>query len=257
MNAQGIPVFYGGFDPDTCVAEVRPPVGSHVVVGKFELLRPVRLLDFDALAEVYVPGSRFDPEHRERQGRGAFLEHLVREVSMPIMPGDEAFEYLPTQVVAEFLASRTPPLDGIVFRSTQTGRVGRNVVLFNHACAVQRSDLPDGTEVEVFIPLAHVDEAEDPLGFIAVWERVPPESVDESESRASTRSALFEAAASSAPHLDDPTREASSDPTSDQEPTLRLDEGSVAARKIRAVKYDDISSEVIRTRETKGNGVPF
>ena len=62
MNAQGIPVFYGAFDPDTCVAEVRAPVGSHVVVARFELLRPVRLLDFDALSEVYVPGSHFDPE---------------------------------------------------------------------------------------------------------------------------------------------------------------------------------------------------
>ena len=31
MSAQGIPVFYGAFDEATCVAEVRPTVGSHVV----------------------------------------------------------------------------------------------------------------------------------------------------------------------------------------------------------------------------------
>ena len=258
MNAQGIPVFYGAFDAHTCVAEVRPPVGSHVVVAQFELLRPVRLLDFDALAEVYVPGSHFDPEHRERQGRGAFLEHLVREVSMPIMPQDEAFEYLPTQVVAEFLASRTPPLDGIVFRSTQTGRAGRNVVLFNHACGVERIDLPDGTEVDVFVPRAHADEEDDNLGSIGVWESVPPvPSGDETASPARTRFASPASAASSLFQWNAPERGVSDDPASDEEPTLRLDEGSLVARKIRAVQYDYSSSKVIRTRQTKGDEFPF
>ena len=109
-------------DEHTCAAEARAPVGSDVVVAKFELLRPVRLLDFDALAEVYDEGSHFDPEYCVRRGRWAFLRQLVREVSMPVMPQDEAFEYLPTQAVAEYLAQKaSPPVDGIVFRSTQTG----------------------------------------------------------------------------------------------------------------------------------------
>lgn len=49
MNAAGISVFYGALDIDTCVTEIRPPVGSSVVVGRFEIIRPVRLLDMDAL----------------------------------------------------------------------------------------------------------------------------------------------------------------------------------------------------------------
>ena len=258
MNAQGIPVFYGGFDADTCVAEVRAPVGSHVMVAQFELLRPVRLLDFDALAEVYVPGSHFDPDYRERQGRGAFLEHLVREVSMPIMPQDEAFEYLPTQVVAEFLASRTPPLDGIVFRSTQTGRAGRNIVLFNHACGVERSDLPDGTEVEVFVPRAHADEDDDDLGSISVRESISPESAgDETVSPARTSSASPMSAALSVFQWDDPERGAPDDAPSDEEPTLRLDDDSVAVWKIRGVQYQYSCRKVRRTRQTKGDDVEF
>ncbi len=52
MNAKGISVFYGALDKSTCVSEVRPPVGSHVVLGKFQLLRPVRLLDLGALSRV-------------------------------------------------------------------------------------------------------------------------------------------------------------------------------------------------------------
>ena len=41
MNPQGISVFYGAMDKHTCMAEVRAPVGSGVVVGKFELLRTI------------------------------------------------------------------------------------------------------------------------------------------------------------------------------------------------------------------------
>ena len=33
MNAKGISVFYGAMEKSTCVSEVRPPVGSYVVLG--------------------------------------------------------------------------------------------------------------------------------------------------------------------------------------------------------------------------------
>src|SRR3954470_5589142 len=49
MNARGISVFYGALEAATAVAEVRPPVGSKVLVVRFEILRPVRLLDVEAL----------------------------------------------------------------------------------------------------------------------------------------------------------------------------------------------------------------
>ena len=122
MNAPGIPVFYGAFDKNTCVAEVRALVGGKVVVSKFELLRNIRLLDFDALSEVDDGGSYLDPGYAERRGRAAFFKWLVGEISRPVMPQDEVFEHIPTQAMAEYLASKaSPPLDGIIFRSSQTG----------------------------------------------------------------------------------------------------------------------------------------
>ena len=258
MNAQGIPVFYGAFDADTCVAEVRAPVGSHVVVAKFELLRPVRLLDFDALSEVYVPRSHFDPDYREQQGRAAFLAHLVREIGMPIMPQDEALEYLPTQAVAEFLANRTTPrFDGIVFRSTQTGQAGRNVVLFNHACGLVRSPLPDGAEVEVYVPSTR-EEDENVLGFVTIWESLPPEpAVDEKLSPERTGSRYFMPTALSVMSWDDPEWGLSDDPASDGEPALRLDDDSLVVREIRGVQYQSNSRKVLRSRKPKRRGVEF
>ncbi len=44
MNAGGISLFYGAVDDATCIAEVRAPVGSYVVLGRFEILKPLRLL---------------------------------------------------------------------------------------------------------------------------------------------------------------------------------------------------------------------
>lgn len=65
MNARGIGVFYGATHADRAIAETRPPVGSHVVVGRFEIVRPLKLLDVEALQAIYVKGSIFDPSHLE------------------------------------------------------------------------------------------------------------------------------------------------------------------------------------------------
>ncbi|MDP2620585.1 MAG: RES family NAD+ phosphorylase, partial [Hyphomicrobiales bacterium] len=173
MNAAGISVFYGAQDLDTCVAEVRAPVGSSVILGRFEFVRPVRLLDLDALAEIYVKASHFDPDFRELRGRAAFLSHLARTISRPVMPSDETFEYLPTQVVSEYLATRgKPPVDGMLFRSSQTGGKGRNLVMFNHASVAEQDDIPPNTEIDVYMDSGPPD---DPDTSITVFENLPPE----------------------------------------------------------------------------------
>ena len=178
MNPQGISVFYGAMDKHTCMSEVRAPVGSSVVVGKFELLTTIRLLDLDALAGVYAGGSIFDPDYIERKGRAAFFRHLVSEISRPVMPQDEGLEYLSTQAVAEYLAQKTNPrIDGIIFRSSQTGGEGRNLVLFNHACVVEPYTLPEGSSSEVSLPLNILDEP-DIFDDIVVYETVPSNPIE-------------------------------------------------------------------------------
>ena len=169
MNAQGISVFYGATEESTCLSELRPLVGSRVVIGKFELLRTVRLLDLGALAEVYVGTSYFAPDYSVQKGRAAFLRHLVREISQPVLPQDEANEYLPTQVVAEYLAHKSnPSFDGILYPSSQTEGVGKNVVLFNQACGVEPYNLPEGSSVDVRVSSRPLSESEDVLDR-AVW----------------------------------------------------------------------------------------
>ena len=141
MNAEGIPVFYGALEEETCVSEVRAPVGGFVVLVKFDLLRPIRVLDLNALSIVYSDFSHFDPKYIEKRSRERFLKELVGEMSRPVMPHEEAREYIATQIVSEYLANRVEPrLHGIIFSSAQTGKGGRNVVLFNGARSVEADE---------------------------------------------------------------------------------------------------------------------
>ena len=148
MNAQGIAVFYCATNPLVAIAEVRPPVGSQVIVAQFSISRRLRLLDLTAVEAARDGGSIFDPTLKRRLERAAFLRTLGARMARPVMPDDEAFEYLPTQAVADFLGTMNEPrLDGIIFPSAQTGE-GCNVVLFHHAARVDALNLAPGTTIE-------------------------------------------------------------------------------------------------------------
>ena len=190
MNAEGISVFYGATDANTCIAEIRAPVGSSVVIGRFSPLRELRLLDLTRLKSVFVKGSLFDPVHTESLLRVDFLKRLVEELSQPVMPGAESRDYLPTQVVAEYLGSHPDmALDGVMFASSQAPnmentdmdateeqQVGKNVVLFSHACRLEHYALPAGTKVEVHRGWM---DPNDPDCSITVWEHVPNDARQE------------------------------------------------------------------------------
>lgn len=171
MNAHGISVFYGATDPVTAIAEVRPPVGSQVAVARFGIIRPLRLLDLTALREVTEPGSYFDPEWTARLERAKFLRSLSQRIARPVMPDDEALEYLSTQAIADFLATENEPLlDGIVFPSVQTTGDSLNVVLFHKAARVESMDITEGTELDA--DKSKMSDDQDDFEY-TVWENVP------------------------------------------------------------------------------------
>ena len=241
MNAKGISVFYGAFEKATCVAEIRPPVGSYVVMGKFEFVRDLRLLDLGLLADVGDWVSHFDPDYIELKGRAAFLRFLVEEISHPVMPGDEGSDYLPTQAVAEYLANRVePPLDGIIFRSTQTGSTGRNLVLFNHASLVDLNENDQEASKEVIdigLPRRAFDEDD---STIFIWERdVSTSSGDSTPGGESTVETLPTLGSASIT----PEGPAVGGPAT---PTLKLNVESVGVSCISAVNYSEVSYDIIR-----------
>lgn len=147
MSAKGISVFYGASSPDTAISEIRPPVGSNVISARFNLIRPLMLLNLPALAYLRPQGSMFDPAFIKMCQQIAFLSRLTGRIVTPVMPGDEDFDYLPTQVIAEYLADPTGlNLDGILYPSVQqSGEYSPehyNVVLFHKASRVNYMTLP-------------------------------------------------------------------------------------------------------------------
>ncbi|WP_052750594.1 RES family NAD+ phosphorylase [Acinetobacter sp. AG1] len=129
MNAKGISNFYGAFDADTCIAEMRPSIGSYIVVGEFETTRELKILNFEYLENSYGLISYFASDYQDQSAHRRFLKKLHKLISSPIVNGHED-EYLITQVLAEYLAYMHPEnFDGISFKSTQS-EIGTNIVLF-------------------------------------------------------------------------------------------------------------------------------
>ncbi|WP_406569447.1 RES family NAD+ phosphorylase [Aeromonas media] len=150
MNANGIPVFYGSTSPTIAIAEVRPAVGSYVVVAQFRSVKTLRILDISALDKLTsYDGSLFDPVTVEKMAISSFLRRLSRKLTIPISGVRTDHEYLITQAVSEYLSvSETYALDGIRFRTTQqpqdTGLDANdyNIVLFSKSSSVYNATNP-------------------------------------------------------------------------------------------------------------------
>jgi hypothetical protein len=137
MNPAGVSVFYGSFEINTCISEIRLPVGGVAATGCFKLIKTVNVLDLTIFDEGPQHISYFDLDRYEKISQMLWLETFHKEISKPVLPQDEAFNYIPTQIVSEFLAREfSPQLDGIIYSSALTNK-GRNIVLFNHASAIQ------------------------------------------------------------------------------------------------------------------------
>ena len=253
MNARGIAVFYGANDPTVALAEVRPPVGSKVLVGRFDLIRPLQLLNLKALQEIGLLGSIFDPTYIQRLERAAFLASLSKRITIPVMPSDEPFEYLATQAIADFLATEaTPPLDGILFPSVQSGADKKpvnvtkdaqgkytfvqdeiyNVVLFHKAARVQESDLPK--DAKLAAQIYHSTE-EGPEIDYTVWEEVPPPA----KATPKTSNSDWDPVWSTAQNIHKADL---------RDPALKLDTDSLAVHHIKGVVFETERHEVTRKR---------
>lgn len=245
MNARGISVFYGADSQQTALAEVRPPVGSRVLVAKFNVVRSVRLLDLQALADIRMSGSLFDPTFAPKVERAKFLEYLLRRITMPVMPSQEGLDYLATQAVADFLASRESPLlDGILYPSVQVAGPVRNVVLFQKSSRTARIELPKGTTMMSSVGEQHEEGWET---YYHVIEEEPP---------ATATTPADQSNATSLPSYLDLAIE--SDDADGRDVTLAVDLDSVEVREVNAVAFSTSDHKVSRSRwPADRNSMPF
>ena len=122
MSPAGVSMFYAGEGEETAIRETADGPGPFVL-GIFETKRPAVILDLTKIPPVpsifeEIPETM---EFRPRQVLG-FLNHVVDEMSRPIERDDRVhIEYVPTQVVTEFIRSQVlfggTPIDGIKYPS--------------------------------------------------------------------------------------------------------------------------------------------
>jgi hypothetical protein len=155
MNPAGISTFYGAFDLETCIAELRPTVGSCVTGAKFAITEPLWVLDTTRFKAPPRERNIFARDYIHRAAQWRFMRRFMHEIGQPILPTDEHLDYIPTQVVAEYLlhhhefsfAGKSGKIEAIIYRSAQNPK-GKNIAILGNAARVGVLD-EDKRKVEV------------------------------------------------------------------------------------------------------------
>lgn len=145
MNPSGIGCLYAAYDLATCIAELRPAVGSTIVGARFELTRPIYVLDTTRFEAPMKPLSVFTKDYMTRVEQWGFMRRFRLEIAKPVSRNDEHLDYIPTQAVAEYFlhhynfkrSGKPAKIEAIIFQSAQVP-LGRNIVLLGDAAQVQR-----------------------------------------------------------------------------------------------------------------------
>lgn len=133
MNPAGIPYFYAAFDVPTALAEIGlAPDGRLPAAAIFHNSRPLRVVDFSELPAI---PSVFATDQRAERITARFLRGFVGAITRRVeKDGREHIDYVPSQIVCEYLAQAYSPeageaIDGIVFPSAVHDG-GKNLVVF-------------------------------------------------------------------------------------------------------------------------------
>ena len=134
MSPAGVPMFYGALDKKTAVAETLTKPGRHAI-ARFITTRSIELLDLRNRPYVSI----FDLQKGHLTEWCQFMKDFIADFQKPVAhDGKEHFEYVPTQVVTEYLRSAfsaAESLDGVIYSSVKN-KGGQCVVLFADRNAV-------------------------------------------------------------------------------------------------------------------------
>ena len=148
MSPAGIPLFYGALSEETAAKEV--DIGDdcpYMTLAAFETVKDMKVIDLTSLPEI---PSMFDSDLGHMRREIGFLHEFVAELSKPINSGDTQIEYVPTQIVTEFLlhvfrAGEDSPALGLIYRSSVADGECIALNIPNHRCLDAR-DLDGSSE---------------------------------------------------------------------------------------------------------------
>jgi hypothetical protein len=134
MNPAGIAYLYTAFDPETAAKEVGATRrgGGIPFLARFELTQDVVVFDLTAFPP---EPSIFDIDNKPHREARKFIESFSRSISAPVSKdGSEHIDYVPSQVVCEYLAQafelRPGTILGGLIYASAVRQGGKNLVLF-------------------------------------------------------------------------------------------------------------------------------
>ena len=139
MNPAGISMFYCSRNKDLTLKEVvdfkdaQRPYYTTVIFRNNEKLR---LVDLSFLPEL---GSVFDETTNRERETLTFLKDFIDDISKPIDYNDSIIEYIPTQIVTEYIRFN-PKLnvDGIIYPSSKDSSEYNIVIFYNHEESLEK-----------------------------------------------------------------------------------------------------------------------
>jgi hypothetical protein len=130
----GISYGYFSFDKKTALSEIRAEIGQEIAMGEFTLENDLKLIDF---TKKYIFTSYLSKQNTNPFNENfnillrdiSSLYSFISDISKPILANDTLLEYVPTQIMSEYIWSLG--YDGFIFDSSQQEN-GENIILFDY-----------------------------------------------------------------------------------------------------------------------------
>lgn len=128
-NPLGIPYLYLCEDIETTYYEVRAVYLDRLAVGKFRVLKNLKIVDFHFNLNLYIAYTDEELSLEDMVARKKTVEAISADLSRPLRRYDSELEYVPTQLICEY-CKRMTEADGICFESS-LHKGHSNYVLFD------------------------------------------------------------------------------------------------------------------------------
>jgi hypothetical protein len=137
VNPYNVNALYMANKIEVAVAEVRPSLYEPATVATLKTNQDLRLVDFTKdRPDFYWYFFGFTPKNKEEAESFTWVE-INGYFSKPLSPNEARLNYIPTQIISEFLKSKG--YDGVVYQSQfeisdspqQEGSLNENIALFD------------------------------------------------------------------------------------------------------------------------------
>ena len=132
MNPQHIPVFYGAFSSNVAICELQPFIRERIALGKFSVTKEIKVFDFTVYDKIF--DDKYSKHPFFQDTRYDVFSYMQHEISKPICAKDRSLEYLPTQIISEYIKEHFK-VDAIIYFSSLVPEDSkfdrRNIAIFN------------------------------------------------------------------------------------------------------------------------------